>query len=132
MQPLPLPSYSCWLYCNAMVSPRYTFVLLLFCLIGRCSGLLPRPEHRTLLRGGAPGGRRRSPVHRPVGSCSWVQTFRGWTLWVALSRAIWFLTVLGPFMLPLDDMLYEELNSLDDVLKKVALYALPYLFISML
>ena len=35
-------------------------------------------------------------------------------------------------MLPLDDMLYEEFNSMDDVLKTVALYALPYLFISML
>ena len=32
-------------------------------------------------------------------------------------------------MLPLDDMLYEEFNSLDVVLKTMALYALPYLFI---
>ena len=115
-----------------MFSPLFTFLSLLFCLIGRCSGLPPGPEHRPLLRGGSPGGRRRPRVPRPVGSCSWVQTFRGWTLCVALSREIWFLTVLGPFMLPLDDMLYEEFNSLDDVLKTVALYALPYLFISML
>ena len=35
-------------------------------------------------------------------------------------------------MLPLDDMLYEEFNSMDVVIKTVALYALPYLFISML
>src|ERR1041384_5271960 len=83
--------------------PRLPFLSLLFFLIGRCSGLLPRLEHRTLLRGGAPGGRRRSRVPRLVGFCSWVQTFRGWTLCVALSRAIWFLTVLDPFMLPLDE-----------------------------
>src|ERR1043165_73482 len=69
--------------------PRLPFLSLSLCLIGRCSGLLPRPEHWALLRGGAPGGRRRSRVPRPVGSSSWVQTFCGWTLCVALSRAIW-------------------------------------------
>ena len=31
-------------------------------------------------------------------------------------------------MLPLDDMLYEEFNSMDVVIKTVALYALPYIF----
>ena len=31
-------------------------------------------------------------------------------------------------LLPLDDMLYEEFNSMD-VVKTVALYALPYLYI---
>ena len=35
-------------------------------------------------------------------------------------------------LLPLDDMVYEEFNSMDVVIKTVALYALPYLFISML
>src|SRR3954468_6212052 len=77
--------------------PRLLFLSLPLCLIGRCSGLLPRPENRTLLRGGATGGRRRCRVLGPVGSCSWVPTIRGWTLCVALSRAIWFLTVPGPF-----------------------------------
>src|SRR3954465_10758735 len=91
-------NFPCSVSCSVMTCshPRLPFLSLLFCLIGRCSGLLPRPEHWTLLRGGAPRGRRRSRVPRPVGSCSWVQTFRGWTLCVALSRAIWFLTVLGP------------------------------------
>src|SRR4051812_17578629 len=111
-----------------MLSPPFIFLFLPLCLIGRCSGLLPRPDLKTLLRGGASGGRRRRRVLGPVESCSWVQMIRGWTLCVALSRAIWFLTVLGPFVLPLDEMLYEELNSMDDVLKTVALYALPYLF----
>src|SRR3954469_10745595 len=83
--------------------PRLLFLSLPLCLIGRCSGLLPRPEHGTLLCGGASGGRRRRRVPGPVGSCSWVQMIRGWTLCVALSRIIWFLTVLGPFMLPLDE-----------------------------
>src|SRR3954470_6807630 len=59
--------------------PCLLFLSLSLCLIGRCSGLLPRPEHRTLLRGGATGGRRRRRVPGPVGSCSWVQTIRGWT-----------------------------------------------------
>ena len=114
-----------------MVSPRYTFCALLFCLIGRCSGVLPRPEHRTLLRGGSPGGRRWRGL-RPVGSCSWVQTIRGWNLCVALSRAICFLTVPGPTLLPHDDMMYDEFNSdVDVVIKTVALYTLLYLFISM-
>ena len=35
-------------------------------------------------------------------------------------------------MLPLDDVVYEEFNSMDVVIKTVELYALPYLFISML
>ena len=35
-------------------------------------------------------------------------------------------------MLPLDDMLYEEFNSMDVVIKTVGLYAQPYLFISLL
>src|SRR3954467_494665 len=76
--------------------PRLHFLSLPFCLIGHCSGLLPRPEHRTLLRGGATGGRLRRRVLGPVGSCSWVQTIRGWTSCVALSREFWFLTVPGP------------------------------------
>src|SRR3954466_5088564 len=78
--------------------PRLLFLSLSLCLTGRCSGLLPRPEHRTLLRGGATGGRRRRRVPGPVGSCSWVQMIRGWTLCVALSRAIWFLIVLGTLL----------------------------------
>src|SRR3954467_9069893 len=59
--------------------PCLLFLSLSLCLIGRCSGLLPRPEHRTLLRGGATRGRRRRRVPGPVGSYSWVQTIRGWT-----------------------------------------------------
>src|SRR3954462_3928882 len=92
-----------YLYCSVSYSvmtcshPCLLFLSLSLCLIGRCSGLLPRSEHRTLICGGATRGRRRRRVPGPVGSCSWVQTIRGWTLCVALSRAIWFLTVLGPF-----------------------------------
>src|SRR3954464_8251816 len=63
-------SYSVMI-CSHPCLPYLSFSL---CLIGRCSGLLTRPKHRTLLRGGATGGRRRSRVPRPVGSCSWVQT----------------------------------------------------------
>src|SRR3954471_13412381 len=95
-----------------MFSPPFTFPSLLFCQIGRCSGLLPRLEHRTLLRGGATGGRRLRRVPGLVGSCSWVQTIRGWTLCVALSREIWFLTVPGPFMLPLDEWCIEFMTEM--------------------
>src|SRR3954470_21570751 len=98
-------TFPCSVSCSVMTCshPRLPFLSLPLCLIGRCSGLLPRPENMTLLCGGASGGRRRRRVLRPVGSCSWVQTIRGWTLCVALSREFWFLTVLGPFMLPLDE-----------------------------
>src|SRR3954462_5418742 len=77
----PCPYLSCSVSYSIMTCshPRLLFLSLLLCLIGRCSGLLPRPEHRTLLRGGATRGRRRRRVPGPVGSCSWVQTIRGWT-----------------------------------------------------
>src|SRR3954470_16400778 len=39
--------------------PCLLFLSLSLCLTGRCRGLLPRHEHRTLLRGGATRGRRR-------------------------------------------------------------------------
>ena len=35
-------------------------------------------------------------------------------------------------LLPLDDMMYEDFNAMDVVIKTLALYALPYLVISML
>src|SRR3954467_5423788 len=105
LQPSLSFTFPCGVSYSVMICshPRLPFLYLPLCLIGRCSGLLPRPEHRTLLRGGATGGRRRRRGLGPVGSCSWVQTICGWTLYVSLSRAIWFLTVLGPFMLPLDE-----------------------------
>src|ERR1041384_3585896 len=59
---------------------------------------------------------------------SWVQTFRGWTLCVALSRAIWILTVLGPlYMLPLDVMMR---CTLYDVVLLDSGVVCPILFIS--
>src|SRR3954467_980070 len=53
--------------------PSLLFLSLPLCLVGRCNGLLLRSEYRTLLRGGATGGRRRRRVLGPVGSCSCVQ-----------------------------------------------------------
>src|SRR3954471_19559561 len=99
LQPCHVFYLTCSVSCSVMTCshPRLPFLSLPLCLISRCSGLLPRPELRTLLHGGAPGGRRRRRVLRAIGFLSWVQTIRGWTLCAALSRSICFLTVLGPF-----------------------------------
>ena len=57
------------------------------------------------------------------------QTFRGKDLCVAVSRAILFLTVPGPLCFCLMTCCMKGFNSMDDVLKTVALYALIYLYI---